>query len=101
MIAGFRPYMTAARLSGYQAEMRQIDAGVTEGGTKVAAALFGTTASADQRRFATRFPDFVAFENQWSGIYPDMMSVAMRKSPLVARSRSPLVAMKKSPPMAS
>jgi hypothetical protein len=72
MIAGFRPYMTAARLAGYQVELRQIDAGVKEGDTTVAAALFGTPASANQRRFAARFPDFVAFEDQWSGIYPDM-----------------------------
>jgi hypothetical protein len=72
MIAGFRPYMTAGRLTGYQVEMRQIEAGVKEGGTKVAAALFGTPANPGQRRFAARFPDFVAFENQWSGIYPDM-----------------------------
>jgi hypothetical protein len=72
MIAGFRPYMTAARLRGYQTEMRQIDAGVREGGTKVAAALFGPPSRADQARFAARFPDFVAFEGQWSGIYPDM-----------------------------
>ena len=72
MIAGFRPYMTAARLSGYQTEMREIDAGVKEGGTKVAAALSGPPTGADQRRFDARFPDFATFEQQWTGIYPDM-----------------------------
>src|ERR1035441_224112 len=35
MIKDFRPYMTAARLSGYQTEMSQIDAGVREASTKV------------------------------------------------------------------
>ena len=72
MIAGFRPYMSVTRLSGYQAEMRQIDAGAREGGTKVVAALFGSPANSGKRRFDAGFPDFVAFENQWSGIYPDM-----------------------------
>jgi hypothetical protein len=72
MIVGFRSYMTAGRLSGYQTELREIDAGVKEGATKVAAALSGPPTGADQRRFAARFADFVAFEQQWSGIYPDM-----------------------------
>ncbi len=72
MIAGFRPYMTTARLSGYQTELREIDAGVKEGSSKVAAALSGPPTEADQSRFAARFPDFVAFEQQWTGIYPDM-----------------------------
>jgi hypothetical protein len=72
MIAGFRPYMTTARLSGYQTELREIDAGVKEGGSKVSAALSGPPTEADQRRFAASFPDFVAFEHQWTGIYPDM-----------------------------
>jgi hypothetical protein len=67
MIADFRPYMTVARLSGYQTELRQIDAAVKEGGTSVAAQLSRSSSS-----FATRFPDFAQFERQWSAIYPDM-----------------------------
>jgi len=63
MIADFRPYMTVARLTGYQTELREIDAAVREGRTTVAARLPGLSA---------RFPDFVAFEGEWSGIYPDM-----------------------------
>jgi hypothetical protein len=72
MIAGFRPYMTATRLSGYQIELREIGSAVREGGTSVATALSGPPTAADLNRFATRFPDFVAFEAQWGGIYPDM-----------------------------
>jgi hypothetical protein len=72
MIAGFRPYMTAARLSGYQTELREIDSAVKEGRASVATALSGPPTAVDLRRFATRFPDFVAFEAQWAGIYPDM-----------------------------
>jgi hypothetical protein len=72
MIAGFRPYMTAPRLGGYQTELREIDAGVREGGTTVAARLSGSPASGGRARFAKRFPEFVQFEQQWSGIYPDM-----------------------------
>ena len=72
MIAGFRPYMTAARLGGYQTELRQIDAGVKEGETTVAARLSGSPASGAQKRFVASFADFAQFEKQWSGIYPDM-----------------------------
>lgn len=72
MIADFRPYMTAARLGGYQTELRQIDAGVKEGETTVAARLSGSPASGAQKRFVASFPDFAQFEKQWSGIYPDM-----------------------------
>jgi hypothetical protein len=38
MIAGFKPYMTAQRLNGYQHELRQIDAGVRQTDTSVATA---------------------------------------------------------------
>jgi hypothetical protein len=72
MIAGFRPYMTASRLGGYQTELREIDAGVQEGSTTVVARLTGSPASGGRARFAKRFPEFVQFEQQWSGIYPDM-----------------------------
>ncbi len=67
MIADFRPYMTVTRLSGYQTELREIDAGVKEGETTVAARLSGSSSS-----FPARFPGFAQFERQWSAIYPDM-----------------------------
>jgi hypothetical protein len=41
MIAGFGPYMTTARLSGYQSELHQINAGVRQTDTSVASYLGG------------------------------------------------------------
>jgi hypothetical protein len=60
MIAGFRPYMTTARLAAYQREIREIDAGVRDANTGAAAAL-GTVPNRSQARFTTRFPDVVTF----------------------------------------
>ncbi|MGA2755866.1 MAG: hypothetical protein ABSF58_00760 [Solirubrobacteraceae bacterium] len=74
MIASFRPYMTAARLGGYQLELREIGAGVGEG-PLVAAHLYGSPASAGERRFASSYPDFAAFAAQWGGIDADMTSM--------------------------
>jgi hypothetical protein len=68
MISSFRPYMTAARLGGYQLELREIDDAVKEG-PAVATRLSG---SAGEARFAASFPDFAQFESQWGGIYRDM-----------------------------
>jgi hypothetical protein len=64
MITSFRPYMTAARLGGYQAELREINAGVSDG-PAVAARLFGSAGPAAQERLAARFADFAQFELQW------------------------------------
>jgi hypothetical protein len=64
MIAGFKPYMTTARLSGYQSELREIDAGVRQTDTAVASYLNGGNHSA----FATQYPDFVSFDQQWPAI---------------------------------
>ena len=74
MIASFRPYMTAARLDGYQLELREIDAGVGER-PSVASRLFGSPESGGEQRFTASFPDFAAFESQWRGIYPDMTAM--------------------------
>jgi len=67
MIADFQPYMTVARLGGYQNELRQINAAVKEGGTTVAVRLSRSSSS-----FATGFPAFVAFEREWREIHSDM-----------------------------
>ncbi len=74
MIASFRPYMTEARLGGYQLELREIDAGVREG-PSVATRLSRSQASGSQKRFAASFADFGAFESQWRGIYRDMTAM--------------------------
>jgi hypothetical protein len=66
MIAGFKPYMTTARLSGYQSELRQINAGERQTDTSVAAYLGGGTAN--RTAFAREYPDFVSFDQQWPAI---------------------------------
>ncbi len=71
MIAGFRPYMTTARLDGYQRELRQIDVGVREANTTAAAAL-GSIPARPDGSFAARFPGVVAFGNQWPRIDANM-----------------------------
>ncbi len=66
MIDGFRPYMTAARLSGYQSELHQINAGVRQTDTSVASYLGGGTAN--RTAFADQYPDFASFDQQWPAI---------------------------------
>ncbi len=66
MIAGFRPYMTTARLSGYQSELHQINAGVRQTDTSVASYLDGGTANGTT--FASQYPDFASFDQQWPAI---------------------------------
>ncbi len=74
MIAGFRPYMTAARLDGYQRDMRQIDAGVRDA-TTTAAAVLVPASGHRSASFATRFPDVVAFGSEWPPIDKSMTSM--------------------------
>jgi hypothetical protein len=63
MIASFAPYMTDGRLDGYRADLRYINAGVSDG--HAALLRLGTTAPHE-------YPGFVLFARQWDGIYPDM-----------------------------
>jgi hypothetical protein len=66
MIAGFKPYMTAQRLNGYQHELRQIDAGVRQTDTSVATYLNGGTRNVAS--FDRAYPDFASFDQQWPAI---------------------------------
>ena len=66
MIAGFKPYMTTPRLNGYQSELHQINAGVRQTDTSVAAYLGGGTP--DRTAFARKYPEFVSFDQQWPAI---------------------------------
>jgi hypothetical protein len=66
MIAGFKPYMTTARLDGYQSELREIDAGVHQTDTSVAAYL--GPGRSDPSAFKTEFPNFASFDQQWPAI---------------------------------
>jgi hypothetical protein len=78
MIKEFAPYMSNARLDGYERHIRDIDTGVREGDTKVAAALLGTGADA-HRRFEARYPEFAGFQKEWSGvIHADMSDLLDR-----------------------
>jgi hypothetical protein len=66
MIAGFKPYMTAARLSGYRSELHQINAGARQTDTTVATYLNGGAPS--QTVLARKYPEFVSFDQQWPAI---------------------------------
>jgi hypothetical protein len=66
MIDGFKPYMTTQRLNGYQTELAQIDAGVHQADTSVAAYLSGGTGS--RASFDRAYPDFAPFDQQWPAI---------------------------------
>src|SRR4051812_30895452 len=55
MMQAFTPFMTDARLNGFQRHIRDIDAGVREADRAVAASLEGPGAAA-HTRFDRRFP---------------------------------------------
>ena len=74
MIKDFKPYMTPARLDGFQREVRQIDDGVREADTSVASALSGP-GQAGHRRFDARYPGFADFQRQWGPIHTDMKNL--------------------------
>jgi hypothetical protein len=66
MIAGFKPYMTTVRLSGYQSELQQINAGMRQTDTSVAAYLDG--GATNQSAFVNEYPNFASFDQQWPTI---------------------------------
>jgi hypothetical protein len=70
MIAAFRPYMTQARLEGYQTEIQQINAATHEATTTAAGAV-----SSSPAEFASRFPDVVTFGQQWPAVDSTMGSM--------------------------
>jgi hypothetical protein len=76
MIAGFKPYMTTARLSGYQSELQQIGTGVRQTDTSVAAYLGGGTAN--RFAFQTEYPNFTSFDQQWPAIDSKMTDLMDR-----------------------
>jgi hypothetical protein len=71
MMREFKPFMTDARLSGFQGHIHSIDAGVKESDTAAAAALEGRGA-AGHKRFERRFPGFAQFSDDWKPINADM-----------------------------
>jgi hypothetical protein len=73
MIASFKPYMTQARLDGYQIELREIGAGIHEAVATVPARLTpGATPAAATSRFDAAFPDIADFATQWRTAGPAM-----------------------------
>jgi hypothetical protein len=66
MIAEFKPFMTAARLDGYQRDLKLINAGVDQTAAGVAARLEGP--SGNRSTFVSTYPTFASFEQQWPSI---------------------------------
>jgi hypothetical protein len=74
MMQAFTPFMTDARLNGFQRHIRDIDAGVREADRAVAASLEGRGAAA-HTRFDRRFPGFAQFQHDWGPIDADMTNL--------------------------
>jgi hypothetical protein len=73
MIAAFKPYMTATRIDGYQAELREINAGVRQTDTSVAVVL--GAGAGGQAAFDTAYPDFASFDRQWPAVDSTMTTL--------------------------
>jgi hypothetical protein len=76
MLTAFRPFMTTARLAGFQADIGAVNAGVHEARTRVARYL--TRRSGSPRPFATRFPEFASFAPVWPAINRSMAGLIAR-----------------------
>jgi hypothetical protein len=74
MMAEFEPFMTDARLSGFQRHIAAIDAGVRETDGPVVRALEGRGGTA-HARFDERFPGFAEFREAWGPIHADMVEL--------------------------
>jgi len=76
MIHAFRPYMTEAKISGFEHDLTEIDAAVTEAGARLQPRLATATPN-----LASRYPSYVTFRDQWPGIDADMtnMLTTMRR----------------------
>jgi hypothetical protein len=71
MMSEFEPFMTDARLSGFQRHIRNIDAAVHQTNGRVVVALEGHGPAA-HKRFDKRFPGFAQFREDWPPINDDM-----------------------------
>jgi hypothetical protein len=78
MLADFKPFMTTARLDGFRRDIREVNDGVRETNTKVAAFLTRTAPPGTHRDFAARFPEFADFAPQWPAINTHMTSLIVR-----------------------
>lgn len=66
MITQFKPFMTPSRLSGFQTDLKEINAGVQQSNTSVAHYLDSNASKAGD--FDTAYPTFVSFDKEWPGI---------------------------------
>lgn len=74
MMDEFKPLMTDARLSGFQRDIRQIDAAVHQTDGRVVVHLEGHGTAA-HKRFDQRFPGFAQFRDDWGPINADMSNL--------------------------
>jgi hypothetical protein len=74
MMDEFAPFMTDARLSGFQRHIRDIDAAVHQANGRVVVALEGHGAAA-HKRFDRRFAGFAQFRGDWPPINADMSAL--------------------------
>ncbi|HEV7808429.1 MAG TPA: hypothetical protein VGO80_21665 [Solirubrobacteraceae bacterium] len=74
MMQEFKPFMTDARLDGFQQHIRNIGAGVRETAGPAATRLEGRGAAAHER-FDERYPSFAEFESAWAPINDDMTTL--------------------------
>jgi hypothetical protein len=74
MIEEFKPFMTDARLNGFQQHLRDIDAGVRQAHGRVAVTLEGHGKAA-HRRFDKRFESFAELDRAWPAINADMSAM--------------------------
>jgi hypothetical protein len=74
MMDEFKPFMTDARLNGFQGHIRNINAGVVETNGPVAVAFEGHGRAA-HARFDKRFPGYAEFREDWGPIYADMTNL--------------------------
>jgi hypothetical protein len=66
MIRQFSPYMTTARLDGYQTDLKEIDAGVRQ--TNASVANYLGSHAAGPKAFNSTYPTFASFDQEWPGI---------------------------------
>jgi hypothetical protein len=74
MMDEFKPFMTDARLSGFQRDISDIDDAVHQANGRVVVRLEGHGTAA-HKRFDDRFPGFAQFRDDWPPINADMSNL--------------------------
>jgi len=76
MIAAFAPHMTAAKVTGYERDLRQLNGGIVEAGTRGPATLYPRLEpAAAQRRFVKDGPMLAGFRETWPTTYRGLRGV--------------------------